>query len=433
MYLKTHFIIILLLASAISGRTQDMLQLSLAQARQYALENNKNLKNSGFAYDKARQEVWEAIANGLPQVAASADYSNSLGAVMSIRFNENLPATEIEMKPSGNAYLNVNQLIFSGNYIVGVQMARLAEEMSRINIQRTELEVLSQVTEAYYMAQLTAASGEILRQNLNNLQGLYEKTEALGKVGMIEQTDVDQLLIQLMAMKNAVTASKRQQEMALNLLRLQMGAPVSQEIQLTDELSGLLTNDRTASLVLGTFKPEQSIDYRIVQQQEMLANKGVNMQRANALPTLAAFYRHTYQFIEPNFNMTPPNMVGLQLNIPLFSSGLRTSQTRQAVIDLKTARNQLALLGDQLSIQDKQLRYDLTNALETYQNQKESVEVSRRVYQSLKLKYEQGMISGLDLISADNNYLKAEADYLSAMMDVLNARLKMEKLYGTLQ
>jgi outer membrane protein TolC len=124
-------------------------------------------------------------------------------------------------------------------------------------------------------------------------------------------------------------------------------------------------------------------------------------------------------------------MVGVQLNIPIFSSGVRSAQTKQAYLDLKTTQNNRDLVSDQLQMQEKQLRFNLTNSLETFNTQKSNIEVSRRVYNSLKLKYEQGMISGLDLITADNNYLKAETDYISSVLQSLQARLQLEKMLTT--
>jgi outer membrane protein len=217
------------------------------------------------------------------------------------------------------------------------------------------------------------------------------------------------------------------------MLRLQLGAGVDAEIELTESLEELIEEAGFENFVMQQFYTEQNIDYRMMQQQELISEKMLNMKRANALPTLAGFYRYTYKLLKPDFDMTPTNMVGLQLNIPIFSSGVRHYQTRQAIVDLKTTRNNMEMLNDQLLIQEKQLRFNFNNALETYNNQKSNVEVSRRVYQSLKLKYEQGMISGLDLITADNNYLRAETDYISAKMQVLNARLELEKLYGNIQ
>ena len=145
-------------------QSQEKLSLDLAAARKYALEYNKVLAGSGYAVDKARMELREAIANGLPQVGASMEYTNALGASLSIRFNENLPATEIDIKPTANAYINVNQLIFSGNYIVGVQMARLSKSLSEIQYRKSELEVISQVSNAYYLAQMAREMRALLER-----------------------------------------------------------------------------------------------------------------------------------------------------------------------------------------------------------------------------------------------------------------------------
>ncbi len=432
MRIKFISISIFILLQSYVALSQDVLTLSLMDARTYALDHNKNMINSGYAITKAQQALREAIANGLPQLEASADYTNSLGAKISIRFQEGMPAAEIDIKPQSNFYLNLNQLIFSGNYIVGIQLAKLSKELTAIGHQKTELEVISAVSDAYYAVLLTDELVAILQKNVENLQDLYQKSEPMLRVGVMEQTDLDQLFVQLNALQNTKSSAERQAELAKNLLRLQLGASIETELVLSDELTQLMEDASVESILLDEFKLSTNVDFRLMQQQEVLSKKMIDMKRANALPTLVAFYRYTYKLIKPDFDMSPPNMLGLQLQIPLFSSGMRHAQTQQAVIDLKTTENQKALLEDQLRMSEKQLRFNLVNAIETYETQLTNIEVSRRVYQNLKLKYQQGMLSGMELINADNNYLRAESDYINSMMQVLNARLQLEKLYGTI-
>lgn len=430
---KFVFLGLLLLLQACYVFSQDLLQLSLSDARSYALEHNKNRMNSAYAVDKSQQALREAIANGLPQLEASADYSNALGAKISIRFQEGMPATEIDIKPQSNFYVNLNQLIFSGNYIVGIQLAKLGKELSNLGLQKTELEVVSAVTDAYYAVLITEEMLEIIRQNVDNLHDLYQKSEPMVRVGVMEQTDLDQLYVQLNALQNNKAAVQRQAELAMNLLRLQLGAGIETQLELTESLVQFMEDAAVESLLMQAFNLEGNIDFRMIQQQEHLSEKMVDMKRANALPTLVAFYRYTYKILKPDFDTAPTNMLGLQLKIPIFSSGLRHAQTQQALIDLKTTQNNKSILEDQLRTSEKQLRFNLANALETFEMQQKNIEVSRRVHASLRLKYEQGMLSGMDLINADNNYLRAESDHINAMMQVLNARTQLEKLYGTIQ
>lgn len=427
-----HFLTLLLLLGAFSMQAADARRFSLTDARAWALEHNRNMKAAGYALTKSEMVLREAIANGLPQVNANADYSNALGAKIVIRFNENMPPSEIDIKPTSNLFFNVNQLIFSGNYIVGIQLARLSKELTELSRERTELDVISAVTDAYYMAQLTMESRNILEQNVRNLEALYEKTLAMAKVGMIESLNAEQLEVQLSNLRSSLASLERQHTMAENLLRLQLGLDPETPIELTDKLETLMQAQQPV-LPDVKLRLDKQIDFKMMLQQEKLTQKRVDLQRAAALPTLAGFYRYTYKILKPDFDMTPKNIVGLQLQIPIFSSGVRYYKTREARIDLLTIENTKEQLSDQLRIQEKQLTFNLNSALEQYENQRKSIDVSRRVYQSLKNKYENGMISGLDLINADNNYLRAESDHLNAMMQVLSARLQLDKLYGNLK
>lgn len=432
MKLKLTGLMILLMMFSISTTfAQQKLTLSVQQAVEYALKYNKSLENSGFEVDKAQQALRAAIANGLPQVNASATYNNSMGANISIRFNEAAPATEIPIKPSSNFNLQVTQLLFNGSYIVGVQTAQLYKELSQINLKKSETDTRIQVTNGYYLVLISNELSKRLQQNLVNLKDLYTKTEALAKVGIIEKNDVDQLFIQVNTLQNAVNASGRQLELATNMLRLQLGTDINAELVLTDDLDTVLGNIADDNLLTGSLKLENNLDFRLIDQQVAISKKMVDLKKSAALPSLSGYYSYTYKILKPEFDMSPANVVGLQLNIPIFSSGLRTAQTRQAYIDLKSMQNIRELTSDQLKIQEKQLRFNLINAKETFSNQKANIEVSRRVYSSLKLKYEQGIISGLDLITADNNYLKAETDYISAAMQLLDASLQLDKIYTT--
>ncbi|MFO7723747.1 MAG: TolC family protein [Bacteroidales bacterium] len=430
-HIKLLIICYLMVPAFLSG--QNKLTLDLEGAKKHALEHNMSLINAGLAISKSELAVREAIANGLPQVNASADYSNALGADITIQFVPEAPPAVIPIKPQSNLYVNVGQLLFSGNYLVGIQTAKLYNDLSVKNRQKTELEVMTQVSDAYYLVMVSKELLDIMKMNVENLNELYEKMQAMEAVGVIESLDVDQLQVQVNTMQNAVKSSERQLELATNLLRLQLGEGVDTEIELTENLSALMAAAGFEGILLKNFDLNGNIDYQMMQQQVLISEKMVNMQKANALPTLSAFYRYTYKLLKPDFDMTPPNMLGLQMNIPIFSSGVRTYQVRQAEIGLETARNQQEFVSDQLRIQEKQLRYNYVSALETWQNQQTNIEVARRVYNNLKLKYEQGMISGLDLVNADNNYLRAETDYISSMMQVLSTRVQLEKLYGELK
>lgn len=413
-----------------SVRAQDKLTLDLEAAKEYALNYNLNIKNSDLAVEQSQQMLKETIAAGLPHVSATADYSNAMGAEISIQFDENAPPSKIPIKPTSNFNLMVNQLLFSGSYIVGIQTAKLAEKLSEKNVTKTSQDIVSQVVEGYHLVLLSRESLNILKTNTSNLHEIYRKTEPLVKVGMMEKVELDQLSVQVNSLENAVKSAERQYEMAKNLLRVQLGVSAETELELTENLSEILQNENIDPANNVGFDVEQNIDYQLMALQETMTEKQIKMQEASYLPTLSGYYNYTYKILKPAFDMSPPHMVGLQLNIPIFSSGERLSKVKQAKIDLQTTRNNKDLLEDQLSIQYKQLQFNLKSAIEAYENQKQNVEVAREVYKSLQNKYQQGMISGIELTTADNNYLQAESEYINSMMEVLNAQNALETLTG---
>jgi outer membrane protein len=409
--------------------SQEELSLDLEAAKEHALQYNRTIKNSGLAIDQSQEQLWAAIAAGLPQINATADYSNALGAEISIQFDENMPPTKIPIKPTSNFNLQVGQLIFNGGYIVGIQTAKLAQKLSEKNRVKTEQDVLSQVTESYYLVLISEESLKILESNVQNFDVVYRKTEPLVRVGMMEKVELDQLSVQVNSLKNAVRSAERQYEMAKNLLRVQLGVTADTELELTQSLADFLSENPVEGLDQ-SFVSEQNLDFQLLEVQEQMTEKQIDMQKANYLPTISGYYNFTEKILKPAFDMSPKHMIGLQMNIPVFSSGERRAKVRQAKIDLETTRNNKALMEEQLDIQFKQLQFNLRSAIESYQVQKKNVEVSREVYQNLRRKYEQGMISSLELTTADNNYLQAESEHLTAMLEVLQAQNALNTLTG---
>jgi outer membrane protein TolC len=126
--------------------------------------------------------------------------------------------------------------------------------------------------------------------------------------------------------------------------------------------------------------------------------------------------------------MTPKHVLGLTLSIPIFSGGLRSSQYTQAKIDYLISNNTKDLVSQQLTTQEKQLRYNYNNLFEQYQNQKVNVDIAKEVLENMNLKFQQGIVSSLELTSANSDYLTAETNYTSIVLQLLNAELSLRKI-----
>lgn len=425
-FLKFLFtFVVVLLAATWQGNAQEALRFSLEDARQYALEYNKSMANAELGTREAQARLREAIANGLPQINATIDYSNFFGSTASLG---SMPGFTIEFNPTSNLSVSLGQLVFSGSYIVGIQMAKLYQEVAEASLEKTELDIIQQVSQAYYLALISERSRELVESNLENMRSILEKTRTMVFAGVAEELDADQLAVQVSMLENALRSAFRQQELAFNMLRLQMGLKAESELTLTDNLEDMAASLDLSAQLDQSFSLSDNVDFRLLELQTGLAEKQINMQRAAYLPTLAGFYNYTEKLLKPEFDLQPKHVIGVNLEIPIFSSGVRKAKVDQARINHEIALNQEELVGEQLLIQEKQLRFNLNTAIEQFESEQVNLEVARRVNKNISNKYNQGLVSSLDLITANGNYLQAEGSYINAIMQLLEANLALNKL-----
>ena len=404
------------------GSGEKVLRLTLKEAQDYAVLHNKTVWNAGLSASEAQKRTWETISVGLPQVNASIDYTNMLG------FKMNFAGMNIPLEPQSNFQATVTQLLFSASYWVGIQMSKIGEQMSETARLQAELDVRHQTQTAYHAILIAQENKKILEQNLENIQTLAQTTENMVRIGVVEQTDADRLKVQVSQMMLGIKTVERHIELAYNLLRFHLGVEADTEIVPTQTVEELMAAKDVNQTLFMDFDLNANYHVQLLEGQIDLADKQINLQRAAALPTVAAFYSYTHKITKRTFDMAPNNVVGLQANIPIFASGQRHVRAQQAKINLEKAQNNRDLVAEQLLMQEKQLRFNLRNAVETLELQKETIDVSQRVFESVSRKYQKGTASSLDVTIASADLLQTQTNYVNAMMQVFSAMSDLEKL-----
>ena len=423
------FLLVIMVIMTVLCKTvfsQEVLRLTMKEAQDYALQHNRNVWNANLSASEAQKKTWEVISAGLPQINASVDYSNMMG------FKMEFAGMSIAMQPTSNFQATVTQLLFSASYWVGIKMSKLGEAMTETARLQAELDVRHQTQSAYFAVLVTHENLKILEQSLKDIETLAKNAEELVRIGVAEQTDADQLKVQVLMMSNTIKSIERHIELAYNLLRFQLGVGADTGIALTqtlEDLTALMASKNTGEML---FDLNSDYNMLLLDAQIDLANMQISMERAANLPNVAAYYNYTYKIARSTFDMSPNNVIGLQASIPIFASGQRHVRTQQARINMEKAQNNRDLVAESLLMQEKQLRFNHKSAVETLELQQEAMEVSQRVFESVTRKYQQGMASSLEVTTANSNVLQAQGNYISAMMDVFTAQTELEKLLNTL-
>ncbi len=408
----------------LQAQDDSIIELSLEDAQNFALEHNRTLQNAALDVRIAEAERWKAISSILPQVNASLDYQNFFGYKM------DLGGFSIAMPSYGSLGLT-SSVAVSASQIIGMQLSNISAKMSDINQQLTEQEITSQVKILYYTALVTERTIDLLTFNLENLRQLYNYSQKAVDVGAAEQVDADQLLVQVATMETGLNSAERNHEMVLNSLRLQLCIPVTTEILLTQSIEDLLNEEESTRLLAESFVPEKNFSLQLMEESTKLSKKQVRMAQWAYAPTISVFHQYNtrkYFSDERTMNMTPPNLLGISLSVPLFSSGTRYSAVQSARRSYEKQLNTLADTQDALQIQHRQLCFNLVSAQENFQTQAKNVEVTQRVFDNISKKYEYGHASSMDVTTSGTNLINAQSSYVQSLLEYVKATIELEKL-----
>lgn len=439
-------------------KAQDTLSFSLDEAIQYALDHNYTVKNSATEIEIAKKKIWETTAIGLPQVSIDAQYLNIFKAPMvsfptttlvnsiphdavitdevlesglSLGYEQG-PSIALGVKENITANLVVSQLIFSSDYIVGLQASKTFKQVSEQSLVKSEIEIKQLVNDSYHLVLVLTESRDIVNEILASIRQTEMEITEMFKAGFMEETDVDQISLTRTTLENSATTLDRQIEVSFKLLKFQMGLDLDNEIILTENLDFLINSIDVESLLVQQFILSENIDYQLISTQEQLNELSLKLEKWRFLPTLSGFYQHQERTNKPDFDFMSPDMLGVNLQLPLFTSGSRVSKINQAKLKLEQVRTTKEQVTQGLALDLAQSRTQFLNALDTYNRQKQNVEISKRIYDRTLIKYREGFVSSLELQTANSQYLQAQQSYFQDMLQLLTAKTKLNKILNTL-
>ncbi len=449
--MKTWLYIVFILLTGWQSNAQQTSQdslyrLSLEEARQLALQRNKQVLNAQLDILKAKKKVWETTAIGLPQVTGGFSHNYNIDLPVTLvparMFNPQAPeGTYAELRfgteHNSKATLSVSQLIFNGSYIVGLQTAKVFKQLSETKLKQTERDIIASVTETYYLVLITRENARIIDSNYVFVKKLYEETRKMFEAGMVGETNVKQMEFNLKNMENARQTVRRQLEVAKSLLKLQMGLDLACRIELTDSLGQMEAAVQQGQEL--TEKPlvaDQTIDYRLIETQERLQELALKNEKAALLPSIGAFYNHQesmmgdeIKWFDEDGKWYKANIIGFNINIPIFGSGQKLARISQARIELDKVHNQKWQMQQNLTMKILQAKVNLQNAISNYRTQKENKELSEFIYESTRIKYMKGMASGLELTQAQLQYFGTLQQYYQAILEFWKAKNELDKMF----
>ncbi|MGY0390924.1 TolC family protein [Bizionia sp. KMM 8389] len=418
---------------------------TLEEAIDFALVNNRSVKNAARNVEAAEKQKWETTATGLPQINGAVDYQNWLKQQVSL-----IPA-EFTGGPAGtfqpvtfspkqniNASATLSQLLFDGSYLVGLQSAKVYLEISQNAKVKTDLEIRNAVINAYGNVLLANENLEIVLKNIDVLEKNLNETTKIFENGLAEEESVEQLQITLTGLKNYLNNVSRLKDIAYQMFNITLGIDLNTDVTLLDDLETLTLQNISLELLQADDSVENSIDYQIAKNEESSKELLLKLEKSSFLPTLNAFvnagyngFSQTFSFANNNQEWFGSSLLGVSMSIPIFSSGMRSAATQRAKIDLEIAKEDLTETEQQLKFQISAAKSDYQFAVEEYENKRQNLNLAERIEQKNQTKFFEGIASSFDLRQAQTQLYTAQQEYLQSMFDVLTKKSELETILNT--
>ena len=415
---------------------------SLQEAIEHAIENNYQSINSGRDIESAQQKRKEATALGLPQVNATVDFQNNFviqKSVVPAEFFGGNPGEFVEVafgtKQNMNARASLNQLIFDGSYIVALQASKTYLDFYEKSKAKTDLEIKEMIINSYGNVLLSEESINILKSNITSVEKTLFETEQTFKNGLTEEENVEQLNIRLTTLKSSLNYSNRLRDIAQNMLKINLGIELEDELTLTDDLKSLTALNLDLALTNPEFNVSQNIDYTLMTNFVDQRNLELKLEKSRYLPSLGASLNYGYNAFGEDFstftdadNWLDYSNLGLNLNIPIFSGLGRNARTQQAKIALEQAKTELTETEQRLKLEYLTAKSKFDFDVEQYFSSKQNLTLAERIEKKQNIKFTEGLSSSFEFTEAQRQLYTAQQDYLQAMVNVINSRAALEKI-----
>lgn len=415
---------------------------SLQQSVDFALQHNTSVQNVLLDQVSADSKVKEVIGAGLPQINGSVEVQDFLKIPTSLipgEFFGGQPGTYIPVqfgtKYNATVGVSATQLLFNGSYFIGVKAAKLYQELAQKNVDRTKIEAAADVTKAYYTVLINNERKKLLDANLDRVKKLMDDTKALHTNGFVEQLDVDRVTVTYNNLTTEASNINRLLDLSLVLLKYQMGMDQSANLVLTDKIENVAFSPVTADN--SKFDYRNRVEFQLYETQLRGQQLYLRSERFGYLPTLVLFgsastqaQRTKFDFFDTDQKWFPVVVIGLRLNVPIFDGLQRHYRVEQYKVGIMQAENNLIWMQRTIDMQRAMAKVALQNSSASLEAQKENMVLAESVFNSAKKKYDAGVGSNFEVISAQTELKAAQTNYFDALYTAVIAKIDYDKATG---
>lgn len=411
-------------------------KITLEECINYALSNQPNIKLANIDKEIVNRDINTQLADWLPQVRADGSYTRNLVIGSNVANIGGQPVVIRQgLNNASNAGILADQAIYSNELLLASKAAKYSREQVNQSIENVKINTITQVSKAFYdvllsQEQLSILDGDILRleKQLNDAYAQFQS-------GLVDKIDYKRATISLNSSKAQRKAVAERLVYKKSYLNQLMGTATNSKIDLVFDDSNLA--EKIALDTTSYMAQENRIELKQLNTQRQLQQLNVSYYKMGFLPKVSAFYNYNLNYFNDNFRNLydkdyPASQVGLRLSIPIFQGTKRIQSLRKAQL-------QTEAIDITIEDQKKQINTEYDLALGTYKSnlndwkvQGENELLAKEVYETVKMQYDEGIKTYLDLITAETDLRTTQLNYLNSLYNLLSSKVDVQKAMGIL-
>ncbi len=436
---------------------------TLDEAISYALEHSTDLKLTQIEVDNADAQITEFKSIGMPKVTGRANYTYYFArpvnpipdfitpAVYNILVEEEVPGVEPFVGPPEinefsfftkhnlSANIDASVLLFDGSYLSGLKAARMFKELTRKSIDVKEEEIKAQVTKAYLNILIAQENQQMISKNVTTVKKSLTEAKAYYENGFMEQLDVSRLQLSHDNLETELDNIEQLILVSKDLLKFQMNYPLTETIELSEELGELI--DLT---ILDNLDNEEQIDitqreeYNQIELGRSLNELNLERLKKGYLPSVSAnatineSLQRNDLFDSAEAGWIPQAYVGLGVRVPIYDGNEKKAQIKQAKLELEKNEIQKSEFERAVNLQVRTTRMQLSNAKRNYYNRKDALDITEDIYNKTLIKFNEGVGSSIEVTQAETQLYQAQSAFINAIYDLIINKTELDIALGEL-
>jgi outer membrane protein len=410
--------------------------VTLKQCVDFALRNQPAVRQSAIDEAINERDIKISLSAWLPQINGSGSYDYYFkGTPVATTGSAAFPTTGGNINNISTLGLQASQVIYNNDVLQAAKAAKYSRLYYKQNMVSSQINVVSDVSKAFFDVLLSTKQLDILNEDIARLQRSLKDAYSRYQAGVVDKTDYKQATIAL----NNSLASRKQTEESIKskfaFLKQIMGINPNNGLVLSYDSAHyeseaiIDTNQR--------LDVNNRIEYQLLQTQKSLQNINVNYYKWGFLPTVSAVGNYNLLYLNNSFsglynNAFPSAYAGLTLGIPIFTGGKRLQNLSKARLQVDRADLDIVNSRNTINTEYVQALAGYKSNYTNWQFLKQNVELAKDVYKIVSLQYREGIKTYLDVIVAQSDLRTAELNYYNALFQVLSSKIDLQKALGTL-